>query len=375
VDLTYNGKTIDTTKDIPSQLTWLDAASRYVIKVDQGVKGRYKKGLVKLDVPYDELPAEIVALQAKGYRWLIIEPHVVHAAAEERYLQLSRDRNGIHILHSERGGVNVEDNPEDVQSHTLSAQTNWADLAQKTGVHEPWLRKLVDVFIREYMTFLEINPFVKIGNIVHFLDVAAEVDDAGAYFAKGWSQSDFRAATSHPLTQQERAIQLLDEKSPASFSFTLLNPNGSIFLLLSGGGASVVVADEVYATKHGHQLANYGEYSGNPTADETRDYTTAVLQSLLASNAPKKVLFIGGAVANFTDIVNTFSGIIGAIESLADQLQQQDVKVYARRGGPRQEQGLAALTLTLQKHNLLGAVHGPEVPLIAAIDEALEVTA
>lgn len=372
VGLTYNGKTIDTSKEISPQLQWLDTAARYVVKVDQATKGRYKKGLVKLDVPYDQLPAAINELHAKGYRWLIVEPHVVHAPAEERYLQLTRDRNGVHILHSKKGGINVEDNPQEVQKHTLSGQTNWAELAEQTGMHETWLRHLVHVFVREYLTFLEINPFVRLGNAIHLLDVAAEVDDAGAYFAKGWSQADFRTATAHALTEQEKKVQVLDETSPASFNFTVLNPDGSIFLLLSGGGASVVVADEIYATKHGQQLANYGEYSGNPTIDETFRYASAVLEALIASSSTQKVLFIGGAVANFTDIVSTFSGVSQAIDTFADQLKQQNVKVYVRRGGPRQEEGLAAIAKTLQKHSLLGAVHGPEMPLVAAIDEALE---
>lgn len=368
----YEGHILDTTKEITPQLSWVNASSRYVVKVDEGVKGRYKKGLVKLDVPYDQLVTEITEFKNQGYRWLIIEPHVVHAAAEERYLQLSRTRDGITLLHSTKGGVHVEDSADTVQSHTLNAKTNWYEVAEKTGVHEGLLRKLAHIFVREYMTFLEINPFIQLGQAVHFLDVAAEVDDAGAYFVSGWTKEDFRKAGSHSLTDQERVVQQLDEKSPASFSFTVLNPNGSIFLLLSGGGASVVVADEVYATRNGQKLANYGEYSGNPTADETHEYASAVLDSLLASNAPRKVLFIGGAVANFTDIVNTFSGIIAAITERAAQLRLQGVKIFVRRGGPRQEEGLAHMTQALESQGLLGAVHGPEVPLIAAIDEAME---
>ncbi|HSW74358.1 MAG TPA: ATP citrate lyase citrate-binding domain-containing protein [Candidatus Saccharimonadales bacterium] len=368
----YEGRSIDTGKDIAEQLQGLNASASYVVKVDQAVKGRYKKGLVKLDVPYDQLATELILLKAQGYRWLMLEPHLAHSAAEERYLQLSRDQDGMHIAYSTEGGVNIEQNADSITRETLSDQTDWATLAQKTGVHESLLRKIVHIFTREYLTFLEINPFVRLGQTLYFLDAAAEVDDAGTYFAKGWTPADFRTATLRSLTTQEQAVQKLNETSPASFNFTVLNPNGSIFLLLSGGGASVAVADEVYATKHGDRLANYGEYSGNPSTDETYRYTTAMLQALLASTAPRKVLFVGGAVANFTDIMNTFSGIIKAIDELSKQLKAQDVKVYVRRGGPRQQEGLALMAEALKTYGLFGAVHGPEMPLIAAIDEAME---
>ena len=96
----------------------------------------------------------------------------------------------------------------------------------------------------------------------------------------------------------------------------------------------MVVADEVYNRGLGEQLANYGEYSGNPNSEETYLYTKAVLELVLASKAPKKVVFLGGAVANFTDIAKTFAGVIQALDEVADGLQSQGVKVFVRRGGP-----------------------------------------
>jgi ATP-citrate lyase beta-subunit len=151
-----------------------------------------------------------------------------------------------------------------------------------------------------------------------------------------------------------------------------LNPDGGVFLLLSGGGASVVVADEVYNQGYGRQLANYGEYSGNPNQEEAEQYTSAVLSLLLKSKAPKKVLFVGGAVANFTDIANTFAGVIAAIDMVAEQLHDQGVKIFVRRGGPRQEIGLAKIEACLQRHGILGAVHSPETALTDVVAEALK---
>jgi ATP-citrate lyase beta-subunit len=96
---------------------------------------------------------------------------------------------------------------------------------------------------------------------------------------------------------------------------------------------------------------------------------------LLASKAPKKVLLIGGAVANFTDIANTFSGVIQAIDAKAAELKKQGVKIFVRRGGPRQEIGLAKIEAALRQHGLLGAVYDPSRALTAVVAEAVEVVA
>src|SRR5206468_4255377 len=135
------------------------------------------------------------------------------------------------------------------------------------------------------------------------LDVAAEVDSAGEFFVhNAWNEEDFRSGQPKKRTDEEVAVTQLAAKSQAAFSLEVLNPNGSISMLLSGGGASIVLADEVYNQGYGKELANYGEYSGNPNAEETYLYTKAVLRLLLQSKAKKKVLIIAGGVANFTDV-------------------------------------------------------------------------
>lgn len=71
---------------------------------------------------------------------------------------------------------------------------------------------------------------------------------------------------------EEKNIAELNAKSQAALSYTLLNPDGSIWCLLSGGGASITIADEFYNLGYGQELGNYGEYSGNPNAEETYIY-------------------------------------------------------------------------------------------------------
>lgn len=358
--------------EIDGKLDEIDGYHRYVIKVDQAVKGRYKKGLVLLDVEQSNVRAGIEELHTLGYDSFIIEPLVAHNPKDERYLALSYTKDGSRLSYSSSGGVDIEANASTIQSIPIGISTDWGTIGDEIGLTSQQLRDLVNVFNEEYMTMLEINPYIVKNNNVKLLDIAIEVDDAATYFSHLWSEADFRFASAKKMTDEERTVRDIDENSPASLKLEVINPNGSIFLLLSGGGASVVVADELCNLGFGKQLGNYGEYSGNPNEHETYLYTKAVLNLLLKSDAPKKVLFIGGAVANFTDIANTFTGIIMAINEVAAQLRDQKVKVFVRRGGPRQEIGLAKIKSTLETKGLLGAVHDPSVPITSVVAEAVK---
>jgi ATP citrate (pro-S)-lyase len=61
---------------------------------------------------------------------------------------------------------------------------------------------------------------------------------------------------------EEAYIRELDSKTGASLKLTILNHSGRIWTMVAGGGASVVYADTISDLGYGHELANYGEYSG-----------------------------------------------------------------------------------------------------------------
>lgn len=367
-NLPYIGWDVDSTSSIEDIM---DSES-YVVKVDQAVKGRLKKGLVLLDVKHSKLKTAINQLTRRGYDHLIIEPYLPHAPEGERYLSISHDRSGFHLSYSEKGGIEIESHPDSIKVVTLDDKTDWSKLAMETKIARDKLHSLLQLFIDNHFAFLEINPYISNEDDLYILDAAIEVDDAGIYFTQRWSEDDLRSANMSISTPYEKTVHILDSKSPASFNLSVLNPNGAIFLLLSGGGASVVVADEVFNRGFGEMLANYGEYSGNPTSHEAYVYTAEVLKLLIASNSPKKVLFIGGAVANFTDIASTFAGVIKAIAEYADQLSEQKVKVFVRRGGPRQEIGLAKMQSALEQYGLYGGVYNPTTSITGALDAALK---
>lgn len=370
LELPYEGWSISAEK-AAAQLKEVTGAKSYVVKVDQAVKGRFKRGLVALDLPKTKLAAQIKTYAAQGFEHFIVEPYVRHEGGDERYLSMSHGRDGLFLSYSASGGVDIEANQDTIAKVKIDGKTDWKALAKATGLAETQLRALVAAYRKNHFTFLEINPYLTSKEGVKLLDLAIEADDAGMEHAPGWEKGDIRAPkkTAYP---HEKVIEELDDGSMASFNLSVINPEGAIFLLLSGGGASVVIADEVYNRGFGEKLANYGEYSGNPQAHEARKYTGEVLKLLLGSPAPKKVLFIGGAVANFTDIATTFSGVIAALDEHANELQKHDVKVYVRRGGPRQEIGLENMRQALERMGILGGVYSPATTITDALAESLE---
>jgi len=357
----------------PSDVKAINGYLSYVVKVDQAVKGRFKKGLVKLDVKQKDLPRVISELFDQSYTSLIVEPFVEYASDQEKYLSISQDRRGVKLSFSNNGGVDIESKQATIETFIVDDSLDLNVLSVKLGFSEEQLKNLLDLYNTHHFVFLEINPYITQADGLKILDSAVEVDDAGQYFVEGWKDKDIRYPRTAPQSESEIEVNVLNNNSAASFNLSVLNPNGSIFLLLSGGGASVVIADEVHNAGFSKELANYGEYSGNPNTQETYIYTKQVLKLMLASNSKTKVLFIGGAVANFTDIANTFSGIIQAFSEYDKELREQSVKVFVRRGGPNQTVGLAKMNKALTDYDILGGVYGPEVSIITAINTMLKV--
>lgn len=327
---------------------------RYVVKVDQGVKGRYKKGLLFLDQSAAEVPKAIAKLKKKGYSRFLVEPYEPHDAKDEQYLSLERVREGIRVMRAKEGGVDIEAHPEKVEVSLYDDKKA-----------DKFLKHAVKVFEDNYFSFLEINPLV--GDVS--LDAAVLVDSAAAFFTDGWSEDDIvEAKPKHPA---EDAVAELQKTSPASFKLTVLNPDGALFFLLSGGGGSIVIADEAALKGFGKAIGNYGEYSGGPTREETYLYTKEIVSLMFASKSTRKALVIAGGVANFTDIRATFLGVVDALRESAGAMRKAGIKVYVRRGGPHEEEGLDLMRTFLEREKLLGAVYGSEAIITRAVTEAL----
>lgn len=61
------------------------------------------------------------------------------------------------------------------------------------------------------------------------------------------------------------------------FQLTILNKKGRIWTMVAGGGASVIYSDTICDLGGASELANYGEYSGAPSEQQTYEYAKTIL--------------------------------------------------------------------------------------------------
>lgn len=235
---------------------------------------------------------------------------------------------------------------------------------------------------------------------MYFLDLAAKLDqtaefECGAKWAIARSDAalglgtsgskdgkvnidvgppmEFPAPFGREMTKEEAYIAELDAKTGASLKLTILNPKGRVWTLVAGGGASVVYADAIASAGFANELANYGEYSGAPTEGQTFHYAKTVLDLMLrAPQHPQgKVLFIGGGIANFTNVASTFKGVIRALREVAGLLIQHNVQIWVRRAGPNYQEGLKNIKGVASELGLNMHVYGPDMHVSGIVPLAL----
>lgn len=339
---------------------------KYVLKVDQGIKKRGKQGLVAVNIGINEVAEYANAWNEKGFNRYILEPLFPHEQSQEKYFSIRRNREGLDISFSEFGGVDVEDNAGSIHTY----KSNQIDeLVQASGLNANFINGIIEKMNKNHMSFVEINPLVVRDGQITLLDAAVLVDSAGEYFVDSWSEADIVEAGQK--TEAEIAVKQMDDNSPAALKLTVLNQDASLWMLFSSGGASIAMADTVQVSGYGKDLGNYGEYSGGPTTAETYMYSKEIIKLALNSSAPKKAIVIAGGVANFTDVKSTFKGIIQALDEVADQLKQQGIKIFVRRGGPSEKEGLKMMEDFLKAKDLFGSVYGSETLLTEAVSDAI----
>merc|ERR1719460_2453020 len=225
-----------------------------------------------------------------------------------------------------------------------------------------------------HFAYLEINPLVMLAdNTVMPLDLVAKLDETAHFLcAQKWSELDWPSPFGRAAYPEEALIRELDGKTGASLKLTVLNPKGRVWTMVAGGGASVVYADTVADYGWGHELANYGEYSGAPTTEETYMYAKTIIGLMTRYKHPDgKFLIIGGGIANFTDVSATFTGLIRALEDSVAELKENNIKIWIRRAGPNYLDGLRKVKAAGERLGLFMKVYGPETHITACIPMAL----
>ncbi len=327
----------------------------------------------------------------------VVEPFTPHTQDQEYYISATTVGEDDVLYMSAEGGMEVEEGWDDkvVEVHIPITMSD-ADMehAVKANIPKDIPAKNKEAFASFAIAFfkfyrdmnfayLEINPIVMLeNNDMAILDLVARLDDtAGFMMADTWGDIEYPTAFGmEDQSPEEKAIAEADSKSGASLKLTVLNPMGRVWTMVAGGGASVVYADTIadFAEETGgsvSDLANYGEYSGGPTTGETKFYAETIFDLMTRHKDAKgrdKILIIGGAIANFTDVAATFTGIIQAFEGYAEKLKAHNTKIYVRRGGPNYEKGLKDIKEAADRLGLYIEVYGPETHVTDIVRMALE---
>lgn len=394
-ELTYEGKVVlvhpgTELKKLGENHSWLKE-EKLVVKPDQLFGKRGKNNLLLLDATLDEAISWIEERMEKTTQigsvtgtltHFLIEPFVPHE--DEYYVALRSNRDGDTIYFSTSGGVDIEENwdqviqidvpaLEDISVPLLGEKLS-PQLGDKSGPIVSFVYGLFQFFRKLQFTYLEINPFTLSDQKIIPLDTVARLDDTAAFeCTEFWGDLEFPTSFGKQLSEEEKYISQLDEKSGSSLKLTLLNPEGRVWLMVAGGGASVIYTDTVVDLGCMNELANYGEYSGNPTTDETREYAKTILDLMTRNPHPDgKVLLIGGGIANFTDVAKTFTGIIEALTEYREKIIDNKIRIYVRRGGPNFKEGLNKIQKVGTELDIPIDVYGPETHMTKIVSKAID---
>lgn len=283
-------------------------SGKVVIKADLPLGGKKKAGLVQICDA-----SEAVAVAKKMAVPTIIEKFFPHE--KEYFIAIRPTRDGLEVLYSPSGGVDIE--------------SNWQSVSRKPDSSlQPLVNQLEDFFNSEDATYLEINPFTIIKGKPMPLGVVLELDDAAAFRHPDW---DFPEVKNQ--TPREQAVTLIDSEIKGSIKLVEVPAGGDTAVMGGGAGAVLFLCDAVI--NHGYKLANYAEFSGNPPA-----FAVAELTKNVCAIPGIKNLVIGSGIANFTDVQSNIDGIIAGLKASP---AAKNLRIVVRRCGPGEEEAAALM--------------------------------
>jgi len=377
--------------------------TKLVGKPDQLVKRRGKLGLVSLNKSFNDTLNWIktkrnneltIKTATDTLEYFLIEPFIKHTQNEELYICIHSVRDGDEILFYKEGGVDVGDvdakalrmivKPMETPKINTIIKVLLKDIQpKKSSFIAEFIQTIHKCYAELHFAYLEINPLVVLNDLsaVYVLDLAAKLDQCAEFQChSSWGDIvTFPPYFGHKATTEEQFVHELDERTGASLKLTVLNEKARIWTMVAGGGASVIYADTICDLGFGKELGNYGEYSGSPTKTATYEYAVTIIKLLLKNplsdnelnDGKSKVLIIGGGIANFTDVADTFLGIIEALKEFQDQLKAQKTKIYVRRGGPNYQTGLKNMKACGDECGFDMKVFGPETHITGIVSMAL----
>jgi len=357
---------------------WLRKA-KLVVKAHEALGSRVKLGLVKVGLDLNGAVGAAKEMLGRQVGSITVSQVIVSemiAHKEEYYVSVKSIREGAEVLAANCGGIEVESNWDRVKKLPVEvggkpSHDALERLAKEAGFSGGLVKKVADFaekmfacFDNEDAQYLEVNPVVareSDGELVA-LDAVTLLDADSKFRHSDWN-FQFAAEFGRAYSKNELEVMGVDSKIKGSVKFIEI-PGGDTAMLPAGGGASVYYSDAVVA--RGGKLANYAEYSGDPP-----DWAVEVLTDKVCSLPGIKNIIVGGAIANFTDVKKTFGGIINGFRKAKTEGKLKGVKIWVRRGGPREKEGLDAMR-ALRDEGFDIHVFDRHTPLTDIVDKALQ---
>ena len=368
----------DELKKLGEANEWLKK-SKLVVKAHEALGSRFKLGLVKVGLDLEAAQAAAKEMLGRQVGSITVSQAIVSEMVphkDEYYVAVKSTREGTEILAANCGGIEVESNWDRVKKLPVEVGASPSleslqKLAKEAGFSGPMAEKIAEFagkmfacFDNEDAQYLEVNPVVarESDGALLALDAVTLLDADAKFRHPDWT-FPFAAEFGRAYTKNELEVMEVDAKIKGSVKFIEI-PGGDTAMLPAGGGASVYYSDAVVA--RAGKLANYAEYSGDPP-----DWAVEVLTDRVCSLPGIKNIIVGGAIANFTDVKKTFGGIIAGFRKAKAEGKLNGVKIWVRRGGPREKEGLDAMR-ALRDEGFDIQVFDRHTPLTDIVDKALQ---
>jgi len=331
-----------------------------VVKAQIPLGGRGKVGgILEASTTQDakEKIDNLLATKVRGYRpkKLLVEDKV--DIKQEFFMAITYDsviKEPIAIFTRE-GGVDVEElaarDPKKVKKEAFSVHTRLPEyrareIISETGISgkqllnlAPILSRLADAFLDCDATVAEINPLALTGDgRLIALDCHIEIEDDALFRHKnilkireGEEETEADQSTTE-FGRKAAAIDNLDHRGVAG---RLIEFDGTLGLIIGGGGASLTAFDAIRA--HGGKPANYCEIGGNPSVLKVKELTKLIL----SKPGVRKIAVIMNVVSN-TRVDLVARGIIKGI--LEAGKKPSDIVAVFRIPGAWEEEGFKILS-------------------------------
>lgn len=361
-----------------------------IVKPDQLFGKRGKHGLIGVKLSASEVlervRARIGTEQQIGEVSGVLDTFLVELFVphdQEYYVAIKTDRDHDVIYFSREGGVEVEENWEQVsevkvwliKEDTTLWYISWSHM-QVLWIDESidsmlvrFIEQLYAFFVEYDLSYLEVNPFVIVDESIVCLDMVAKVDSAAQRKQKkNWCPIKQVKPFGSVMSDFEKQVEKMDAETWASLTLSTLNPNWRIAVLFWWGWASMVFMDAFGEKWLLDEIMDYGELSSNPSYRHNREFVVWLVDMLLNSPSTwqKRFCYLW-TIANFTNIWVFAKAFVDGLESRVSQMKDQSVHILVRRGGVDDTKWLNMIREFCTIHNIPHEVYGWETYISSAV--------